>query len=86
MEKKITKRETMKLLRMAQKFQFECAYLTDGINITTRIKKNGRLWFVLCVTISEDVNEYGHCYEWRSYEENLASLEHVMSFLKKEED
>ena len=86
MEKNITKRETMKLLRMTQKFQRECSYLTGGIDITTRINENGRLWFVLCVTISYGVYEYGHCYEWRSYEENLASLERAMSFLKKEED
>lgn len=86
MEKKITKRETMKLLKMAQKFQREYAYLADGIDITTQIDENGRLWFILCVTISYGVYEHGHCYEWRSYEKNLASLERVMSFLKKEED
>ena len=75
----ITKRQTISLLKKVQKFLCEVS-LRFSTDIQTYIDdENGRLWFVYNVKERDDKYISGHCYEWRTYTENLKVFEKFMS-------
>ena len=79
MEKKITKKETLKLLRMMQRFQMES---THSVSINVYHDEGGKLWFT-CDTIINGKCVCGRCYEWDTFENNLANLENYMKTIKQ---
>lgn len=76
----ITKKETIKLLRIAQKFQLEdCGIHSIDVQL---YNDNGKLWFTITAKTGEYVFETGHCYEWRSYEDNKVDIDLFMDSVK----
>lgn len=76
MEKKITKKQRLSLLKRVQKFQ-----VTDNgvhkIGIACYVDEGG-LWFVCNATVNEKY-VWGYCYNWGDYEQNLKSIENFIS-------
>ena len=77
MEKKITKTQTLSLLRMMQRFQV-ANNGNHSVAINTYNNKNV-LWFI-CDALLGKKYISGRCYEWDTYENNKKSL---MDFIKK---
>ena len=77
MEKKITKRQTLSLSRMMQRFQVANSG-NHNVAINTYNEKN-RLWFT-CDALLDKNYISGRCYEWDTYENNKKNL---MEFMKK---
>ena len=77
---KITKRQTLTVLRKLQKFQAEdCG--KHNISITSYTNEKGRLWLAYNAIVCGEFF-YGNCYEWREYEENLEMVENFIKTVR----
>lgn len=77
----ITKKETIELLRIAQEFQLEDCGI-HKINVQL-YNENGKLWFTTSAKIGKNAFTTGHCYEWRSYEDNKIDIDLFIDSVKK---
>ena len=77
---KITKRQTLSLLRKVQKLQVEdCG--KHNISINCYIDK--KLWFTYAAKFGENYLSCA-CYEWREYEENLEMMENFIETVRND--
>lgn len=79
---KITKRETLSLLRKVQRFQFEDGGVHSiSISVYKNADKRGSMWFTYSGNVDGEFHS-GACYEWRDYELNHDEFLRFASFFE----